>query len=329
MIGLTGLADCLDRALAEVRPLDLERLPPANACGCLLAESVCLPSDQPGRHEALRAGFAVSALELVGASNGSPLPLPGEMRVLPAQSLPAGTDAVLPDEATEPGQSGLEAVRPVQPGEGVRRAGHDGRRGEQLASAGQRVSASLVLIAELCGIDTLPVRQARVQLSLDDQRQTAFVKAWLRELGASPCDDHPDLIVRTTRDCTPRLALAPAETAWLERERAGTLLLSVPRRFDGLVAAMLGLGLPALRALLGASLHDDTRPLTRKLNSTIGWSELVLLTMSTEGWAPAPAGTVTLTTLASAQWFAILGPESEGLRAGEVLSATPISRPLG
>jgi len=328
MIGLTGLADCLDQALAGVRPLATERLPLASACGCLLAEPVRLPSDQPARHEALRAGFAVSALDLVGASSDSPLPLPNTWRVLPAQALPAGTDAVLPDEATEPGQSGLEASRPVHPGEGMRRVGHDGRSGEQLASAGQRVSASLVLIAELCGIDRLPVRRARVRFDLDDPRQIAFGESWLRELGASRCDERPNLIVRTTHDHTPRLALAPAETAWLERE-GEALLLRVPSRYDGLVAALLALGLPALRALLGAPAHADTRPLTRKLNSTIGWSDLVLLTATTAGWAPALAGHVTLTTLASAQWFAILGPDSEGLRAGEALPATSIARPFG
>lgn len=324
----TPLAVCLARALYRLTPVPAEWTETGAALGLVLAEDLCLPQDMPQVSEALRAGLAVAALDLVGAGHGTPVPLTSPVRVVPGAGLPPGTDAVLPEDGTETVAGWCEAVRPISPGEGVRRAGHDGQAGEVIARAGTRLAARHALIALQAGIARIAVRRPRVAVGLNDPAQTAFAQGWVAALGACVVSGPADLTLRTASDHAPRLALAPAETAWLARGDAG-LVLTVPARFDGMVAACLALGLPALARLTGATPVARTLPLARKLTSTVGLSDLVLLAQDAGRWWPQPAGLLTLSGLAAAEAFAILPPESEGLPAGAPLAATPFDLPLG
>jgi molybdopterin molybdotransferase len=322
------LETCLARALDGLKPVPAEWAETGAAFGLVLAEDLCLTKDMPPASEALRAGFAVSALDLVGASGGSPIPLWNPVRVAPGDTLPAGTDAVLREDGTDTVAGIPEAVRPVNPGEGVRRAGHDGRAGAVIARAGTRLAPRHSLIAAQSGIARIAVRQPRVALALDDPALLAFAQSWFAALGACVADGPADLTLHATIDHMPRLALSPAETAWLARTDAG-LVLTVPARFDGMMTAFLALALPALAHLSGTRPLSRTLPLARKLTSTVGLSELVLLTEHTGQWQPQPAGTLTLSGLAMASAFAILPPDSEGLPVGAPLTATPIEMPFG
>lgn len=333
MDSLTPLGQCLARALDSLMPVPPAWVETASAAGLVLAADLCLPHDQPPVAEALREGFAVAALDLLGASAGSPVPLAAPVRVMPGGALPAGTDAVLPEDGTETGAGLNEAIRPVSPGEGVRRAGHDGRAGTVIARAGTRVAPRHMLIAARAGIARLAVRRPRVAVALDDPAGAAFARGWVAALGACVVEGPAELILRTADDHAPRLALAPAETAWLARTEGevggAALILTVPARFDGTVAACLALALPALARLSGAAPVARTLPLARKLTSTVGLSEMVLLAEEAGHWLPQPAGTLTLSGLAAATAFAILPPESEGLPAGAPLAATPLDLPFG
>lgn len=327
------LETCLAGALDGLAPVPATWAEAGAALGLVLAEDLCMPHDLPPATEALRAGFAVAALDLVGASAGSPVPLPEPLRVAPGVVLPAGTDAVLPEDGLERDGTGnaagwCEAIRPISPGDGVRRAGHDGRAGDVIARAGTKVTTRHVLVAAQAGIDRIAVRQPRVTIAVDDPAQSAFARGWVSALGACVVEGPADLTLRPTADHAPRLALAPAETAWLARTEAG-LALTFPARFDGMVAACMGLALPALGRLTGAAPVVRTLPLSRKLTSTVGLSELVLLAEEAGRWLPQPAGLLTLSGLAAATAFAILPPDSEGLPAGAPLSATPLDLPFG
>lgn len=329
MDSLTALDACLAQALHGLAPVPAEILPLADACGHVLAEDLLFPADAPPSAEALRAGFAVAALDLTGASASVPVPLgDAARRVHPGDPLPPGTDAVLSEDGVETGPGGAEALRPVGPGEGVRRAGHDGRAGARLAPAGARFHPWHGLAARRAGVTQCAIRRPRVAVALPDPAQAAFATRWMGMIGAVPSDDAPHLVLRPAREARPRLALAPGETAWLERE-GGALVLSVPRRVDGMVAAWLALGFPAMAALTGAAPVTETRPLLRKATSSLGLSELVLLAGEGEGWRPAPPGSATLSALASARAFAFLPPDSEGLPEGARLSATPLVAPFG
>ncbi len=328
MDSLTALDACLARALHDLAPVPAEVVPLAAALGHVLAEDLRFPADTPPVAEALRAGVPVMALDLTGASASVPVPLGQAARVRPGDPMPPGTDAVLPEDGIEGGPSGPEAIRAVGPGEGVRRAGHDGRAGALIAAAGTRLGAHHRLAAELAGAERCAIRRPRVAVALPDPRRAAFASAWMAVLGAELSDDAPHLILRPATDPRPRLALAPGDTAWLERD-GGALVLSVPHRVDGMVAACLALGLPAMVALTGAARQVEARPLLRKAASALGLSDLVLLTAEGGGWRPAPPGSVTLSALAAAHAFALLPPDSEGLPEGAVLDATSLVVPVG
>lgn len=328
MSSLVSVEACLAQALSDLTPVPPETVALGAAIGHVLADDLLLPQDLPRDMQALRAGFAVAALDLMGASAALPQPLAAPLRVVPGDSLPPGTDAVLAEDGVEHTGTGPEAIRPVGPGEGVRRAGHDGRAGAPIAPAGARLSARVALVAALAGIEAVARRRPRVQVALADPAQADFTALWVQGLGARVVTDAPDLLMRPTETHQPRLALSPGDTAWLGRADGG-LVLDLPHRFDGMVAALLALGLPALAALSGAALRHETRPLTRKVSSGLGLSDVVLLLDDAGGWCPAAPGSITLESLSQASAFALLPPDSEGLPAGASLAGLPLDQPLG
>jgi len=327
MSGLTPLDTCLAQALCGTDPVAPETLSLREAMGHALTEDLLLPHDMPPAHEALRAGFAVNALDLMGASAELPLPLHAARALLPGMTLPPGTDAILPEDGTRTNGPEREAIQPLDPGEGIRRTGHDGRKGDAIAWAGQRFAARHRLLAILAGVSHLPVRRPRVQVA-PDAPHAGFVANWAQSLGAMITEDCPHLIIRATLTHQPRLALAPGDTGWLARD-ATALVLDLPTRFDGAIAALLALGLPALAALSGTVPQTITRPVARKITSAVGLSELVLLSRAEAAWQPGPAGTITLTALARAEAFALIPPDSEGNAAQTGLPGTNLENPLG
>ncbi len=327
MSGLTPLDACLAQALHSTTPVPPETLGLREAMGHALAEDLLLPHDLPTGHEALRAGFAVNALDLMGASAALPLPLHDAPALMPGMPLPPGTDAILPEDRTQVTDTGRKAIDSINPGDGVRRAGHDGRKGDAIARAGQPFGTRHQLLARLAGISHVRVRRPRVQVAIDLPLAT-FVADWARSLGALITDEAPQLVIRPTRTQQPRLALAPGDTGWLARD-GEALTLELPPRHDGGVAALLALGLPALAALGSTEPRPVTRPVDRKITSTVGLSELVLLSRAEGYWRPGPAGTLTLTTLARAAAFAIIPPDSEGIGAQTALPGLPLDTVLG
>lgn len=317
MPSLTPLADCLAQALTGLAPVASLPVPPAQGVGAVLAADLVFPSDMPPQAVALRAGFAVASLDLMGASPDMPLPARPAVAVAPGDGLPPGCDAVLdPAEVEWHGAQAL-ALRAPAPGEGVRLAGHDGRAGTLIAQAGTLLSAQAALVAGLAGLEAVPVRR-RPRVVLESMAQGHFVAHWVQAHGGMLVADAPDLILRTAADHAPRLALAPGETAWLSRHGAA-LVLDLPPRFDAMLAALLALGGPALDALSGRVAAPRPVTLARKLTSAIGLSELVLLTPTADGWLPEPA--LTLAALARARAFALIPPGSEGHPAGATIPA--------
>lgn len=327
MTRLTSLQDCVAQALTHCVPLRPEAVAQPKMTAGFLAQDLCLTHDLPPQPEALRAGFAVAALDVLGASVDMPVPLGQAVAVTPGRALPLGCDAVLTLDCAEDSGAGLEAICPVGPGEGVRHAGHDGRAGSVLAKAGSRLTPQLTYVAALAGVAPVTLRQPTIRVEIDDPVQAGFVQQWGASMGVRCSSGEADLVVRTTRTQTPRLAYAPAETAWMESD-GSAVVLALPTRFDGLVAALLGLGIPAICHLGGASVRTVPRALLRKITSSVGLSELVLLAEEDQGWVPFPSGHLTLTSLAGASAFVILPPESEGLPAGAQLSAAPIDQPF-
>jgi hypothetical protein len=123
--------------------------------------------------------------------------------------------------------------------------------------------------------------------------------------------------------------LRPGETAWIELSADGTVLVDVPRQFDGLMAAWAALVVPTIARLSGLEVHASRRPLTSKIASTIGMTELALLRSARAGYEPLAVGDVSLAAIAQADAYYLVPASAEGHAIGHSLPALRIADPLG
>jgi molybdopterin molybdotransferase len=140
------------------RLLQTETVPLAVARGRVVARAVAAPHDLPEFDRGVVDGYAVRAADTFGASPGQPayLTVAGEVlmgqgtalrlgsgeaaRIATGGMLPAGADAVVMVEYTEPlAGDMIEVARPAAPGEHTVRRGDDARAGELLVPAGRRL----------------------------------------------------------------------------------------------------------------------------------------------------------------------------------------------
>lgn len=142
----------LTLALNGTGPVPAEVADSSGASGHVLAEDLRLPQDLPLVTEALRAGFAVDALDVVGASVGNTVCLDAPDRVLPCTAFPPGTDAVLPGDGIESAAGLYATIRSARPGEGARRAGDDGRKCEAILASTAADFLTGALIAPRRGV---------------------------------------------------------------------------------------------------------------------------------------------------------------------------------
>ncbi len=157
--------EALRLALAEAAPLPVETVPFHEAAGRVLAEPLRAERDDPPGAKSAMDGFALKAEHTRTATAGQPLrfrfseviaagrlargPLPDlptgaaeeglpAARIMTGALLPAGADAVVKQEDTEPDGSGRFRIRrPLAPGENAIPAGARMARGEALLEAGE------------------------------------------------------------------------------------------------------------------------------------------------------------------------------------------------
>jgi putative molybdopterin biosynthesis protein len=181
------------QAVLDLRPLDAEEVPLAEAWQRILARDVIAPLDVPGFDRSNVDGFAVLAQDTFGASEDQPrkLGLSAEILttgIVPTQAVqpgtatpiatggvvPRGADAVVMIEHTEcvereAGGEGREAVllvrRPVTPGANVTFAGTDIGRGETVLRRGELLTARETGVLAALGLTRVPViRRPRVAI---------------------------------------------------------------------------------------------------------------------------------------------------------------------
>ncbi len=328
---LLALDDHLAPLLAGLGPAAPFRLSLKEAVGLVAAENAAAPCALPSSAVALRSGFAVSALDCAGASPQSPVPLPGTpAQVSAGQHLPAGCDAILDPAALHVGRFGPEALEAVEPGAWVRLAGQDLAAGEPLLLAGQRITAEAVLAASIAGLEEIAVRSPRVRLDWNEGPERKWLVQRIEAVGARCVRNgaEADLLIHAAaEDAPPRLALAPGAAAWSER-RDAVPGIALPARFDALLGAWCALALPILARLSGAALRSGPRPLSRKVASAVGWSEVVLLRMEGGEAHPLAVGDAPLGRIMQADAFALLDPGSEGAPAGASIPVILLDRPF-
>jgi molybdopterin molybdotransferase len=348
----TALAQLLS-GLAQVAP---STLPVTEAVGRVLAEPIRVAAPVPARATALRDGWAVAAADVVGASSYSPVvtrqPPPW---VDAGDPMPPGTDAVLPPDAVSAQRGLCELLAAAAPGEGTRRAGEDAAAGAVLRAAGERLRPRDAAVAIAAGVEHCSVRAACVRvMGLPGTEAAADLAARFAAgagavteriaLSRSDAAGLTDAVVEPGADMLLRigaqspgvaegwaaaltqggtmvahgLALKPGETSGCGRIGAVPAIL-LPARLDGALAAMLTLGLPCLEHLMRATPRRPSRAgrLSRKVSSSLGLVEIVLVRTVEAGLEPIAVGDLALSAIAAADgWFAVPA-DSEGFAAGE------------
>lgn len=324
---LTPLESALTDLLDRLSPVLPESVSPGDACGLILAADVVLKEALPARSMALVDGIAVLAADTVGAGPQGPVFLPAVPKALKTgEPLPEGTDAVLPAGALESLGGIPMLLQQAWPGEGVRLRGGDLKAGALLASAGQPLAAAASLALELAGETAVAVRRPLVGLVLAD----AATRKWLTRLVAfcggriAQSGEVAHLLLTDARDgfaarCS-GLALAPGFDSAVG-EVGQVQVIRLPPRFDGAIAVALALLSAALAKLTDAADMRIERPLSARLVSQVGLSEVALLRLRPDGFQPLSVGEITLASLLAATHAAIIPPASEGLPAGAMLVA--------
>lgn len=146
--------------LERVAPLGPVRSRTIAAVGCVLAEAVTSPEDVPPFANTAMDGYAVRALDTVGATATRPVELPvveevaaghpanqilqaGQaMRIFTGAPMPDGADAVVMVERTRRLDGGTRVALEVEvaAGEAVRAGGDDVRTGDAVFSPGEVIS---------------------------------------------------------------------------------------------------------------------------------------------------------------------------------------------
>jgi molybdopterin biosynthesis enzyme len=113
------------------------------------------------------------------------------------------------------------------------------------------------------------------------------------------------------------VGLTPGETAALGALAARPVLV-VPGRLDAALAAWLVLGSHLLARLTGRAAPDPATPvrLARKIASTVGIAEVLLVRRGPEGIEPLAAGCFPLRALVEADGWVLVPPEREGFPPG-------------
>ncbi|MGA2009246.1 MAG: gephyrin-like molybdotransferase Glp [Solirubrobacteraceae bacterium] len=172
---LITVTEALERVLAAVAPLPAEDVAIDDALGRVLAGEIRAASDVPPFACSAMDGYAVLAgdaertLVISGESRaGAPAPAPlrpGEaIRVSTGAAVPAGADAVIPQEnVRRHGDRSIVTEAAVAAGENVRRPGEDMRAATVVLNAGRRLGAVELGAAVAAGAGAVAVaRRPRV-----------------------------------------------------------------------------------------------------------------------------------------------------------------------
>jgi molybdopterin molybdotransferase len=353
---LTPLDTALAMLLEEVGLVTPIKLPLAEALGCVAADmsplkalpafDVAVVDGWAFRFRDLVGASSYSPLSLTGSP----------VWVEAGDRMPEGCDCVIDSDSVEQTDALFQVSAEAIPGQGVRRAGGDIAEGNCLIDAGRRIRSVDLLIARMAGLDRLAVRRPRLrvinipaaagnavtaQLIAERARvagvNVVCVKAAGRDarsiaamFDAQPCD----LIVTVGGTGVGRtdaavealamrgallahgIALQPGRTAAIGRF-AKCPVIALPGAPDQALAVWWTLALPVLDRLSGRKPRQAaTLPLARKIASSIGIAEIVLLKQIDDAWMPLATGDLSIDAIGRADaWLAIPGG-SEGFAAG-------------
>jgi molybdopterin molybdotransferase len=355
---LTPLDVALDALLQGVEPVAPRELTLVEALRCIAAEMPPLKAHPP-RDTAAADGYAFCARDLVGASSYSPMPLSAPpVWVEAGEVIPAACDCVLDSDSVDLSGPVPQVLAEAIPGQGVRRAGGDIAAGSLVAEAGRRVQPRDLLMARAAGLARLNVRRPRLRIvNVPGRSVTADLIAEsaqatgaetvsftasgrdAKSITAALDDGACDLLLivggsgvgRTDAAVTALaargkilshgIALQPGRTSAVGR-LGKTPVVVLPGAPDQALAAWWTLALPAVDRLAGRRPRKTVNmPLARKIASSVGIAEIVLLERKQDMWATLAVGEFSLEAIACAEAWLVVSGGSEGFAAGSPVDA--------
>lgn len=359
-ITLTPLDVALAALLEGVEPVAPLELGLKEALRCIAADMPPLDAFPP-RDIAAVDGYAFCARDLVGASSYSPLPLTTSPVWLEAgESIPEGCDCVLDSDSVEMSGPLVQVLAEAIPGQGVRRAGGDIAAGRRVVEPGRRVLPRDLLMARAAGTERLKVRRPRLRIvnvpggavtadliaesartagaevvSLAAAGRDAASVAAALDLDNAACDlllivggsgvgrtDAAVTALRARGDVLAHgIALQPGRTAAVGRV-GRTPAMVLPGAPDQAFAAWWTLALPVLDRLSGRHPRKTLNlPLARKIASSVGIAEIVLLERREGSWVTLAVGDLSLDAIARAEAWLVVPGGAEGFAAGTPVDA--------
>jgi molybdopterin molybdotransferase len=358
---LTPLDVALATLLHDLEPVAPCELWVAEALGCVAAEMPRLQAVPPcdvaaADGWALRARDLVGA----SSYSPLPLAV-SPTWVEAGDAMPDGCDCVVDASCIDQTGPIAEALVEATPGQGVRRAGCDIAEGHGVAASGRRIGRVDLLNARAVGLESLRVRHPRLRLvdipanaGFSHTAQLIFELAGAA--GASPawveaggrdaasiakmiepgdCDllvttggsgvGHTDATMAALAargaELAHGIALLPGRTAAVGR--IGKIpVIALPGAPDQALAGWWTLVLPVLDRLSGLLQRQSfTLPLARKIASSVGLAEIVLLEERAGAWMPLAVGELSLELIARAEAWLVVPGDSEGFAAGTPVNA--------
>jgi molybdopterin biosynthesis enzyme len=357
---LTPLEVALVALLRGLEPVKAVALPLREALGCIAADMPPLQAI-PVHGIAVADGFALRARDLVGASSYTPLPLTrAPVWVEAGDRIPDGCDCVVDADAIVQSGPIVQVLAEAIPGQGVRRTGGGIADGFAI-TPGTHLRPLDLLVAQAAGLKRMLVRRPRLRIvnipAKEGETATAeliaqnargagaeiiFAEAAARDvasigrmLDASACDllittggsgvGRTDATIAALAQCGEVLAYGiafqPGHTSAIGRI-GDTPLIALSGAPDRALGAWWSLALPILDRLSGRRLRQTTTlPLARKIASSVGIAEIVLLARDGDVWMPLAIADLPLQAIARADaWLAVPG-SSEGFAAGMAVDA--------
>jgi molybdopterin molybdotransferase len=182
---MISVEEALERILAEIAPLNVTRVSLSDSLGLVLAEDVIAQEDMPPFANSAMDGFALLSQDSQPRDGQSPrLRVTGgvaagyvadhavepgtAMRIMTGAPVPPGADTVIQVELTRsagPESEWVEILQAVTPGNNIRPAGEDIRRGQTVLSRGMEIGPWEIGVLATLGWASVPViRRPRVAI---------------------------------------------------------------------------------------------------------------------------------------------------------------------
>ena len=358
---LTPLDVALTAVLDRLEPVAPIELPLAQALGCVAADMPPLKAVPPYDIAAADGwAFCAADLVGASSYSPLPLTI-SPIWVEAGTAIPEGCDCMIDTDLVDQASPMVQVLAEAIPGQGVRRMGGDIADGSLVIAPGRRVRPLDLLIARAAGLERLNVRRPRLRIVNVPATSGATTTAHLisenargagadvidaeatgrdaepiaKAAGIGSCDllvtiggsgvGRTDATVGALARCGEVLAhgiaLQPGRTSAVGRFGKIPVIV-LPGAPAQALAAWWTLVLPVLDRLSGRQPRQAvTLPLARKIASSVGIAEIVLLEINDGAWMPLAVGDLSLDAVARADaWLAVPGG-AEGFAAGTPVDA--------